>query len=133
LSEGDLEDLGSARDLLDRGNDRAQLEKAYLLARQVVQRTSGSKRAQRLAGEAAYRLSLWKEAVVYLRGAGVTPEAEPIATFYMAVSLFESGEVDEAAGLLRSCLPNLRMTPLVESYARRILRPGDSPLPPTSP
>jgi hypothetical protein len=42
-------------------------------------------------------------------------------SFYMAVALYESGEREEAAEILRSGMENLQRTPFVESYITKIL------------
>ena len=42
-----------------------------------------------------------------------------------AVALYEDGLVDQAAELLRRCLPHLRRTAFVDDCVRRIL--GDRP------
>ena len=77
--------------------------------------------AQRLAGEVAYRVSRWSDAVSYLRRGGGPPDSEPELLFYLAVSLFESGDRSEAAAVLRRSLPNLQRSPYVDAYARKIL------------
>jgi hypothetical protein len=39
----------------------------------------------------------------------------------MAVSLYESGDAAGAATVLKRALPNLKRTPYVDSYTRKIL------------
>ena len=41
--------------------------------------------------------------------------------FYLAVALFETGKIEEAAEVLKSCLPSLQRSPFVETYVKKIL------------
>ena len=97
------------------------LKAAFQLAREVADAHPGSAEAQHLAAEAAYRLSRWGDAATYFRRGGDPGEDKPELLFYMAVSLFESGDPAGAATAIRRSLPNLRRTEYVESYEKKIL------------
>lgn len=113
--------METARQLLGESGKVRELRQAFQLAREVADVHPESKEAQQLAGEAAYRVSRWKEAADYLRRAGGPDEDQPELLFYLAVALYEAGEPQAAAGVLRRSLPNLQRTPYVDSYSRKIL------------
>lgn len=116
LSAEDLAALGRAQDLV-RAND---LVGAFNLARAVADGNPEVGEAQRAAGEMAYRIARWSEAVRYFGRAGAVPDDEPHRQFYFAVSLFEMGERAQAAQELRRCVNLLERTPFVEDYIRKI-------------
>jgi tetratricopeptide (TPR) repeat protein len=97
------------------------LKTAFQLAREVADAHPDSAEAQHLAAEAAYRLSRWGDAATYFRRGGDPGEDKPELLFYMAVSLFESGDAAGAATAIRRSLPNLRKTEYIESYEKKIL------------
>jgi hypothetical protein len=66
-------------------------------------------------------VSRWKEAADYFKRGGEPGADQPELLFYMAVSLYESGDAPAAATVLRRSLPNLQRTPYVDEYARKIL------------
>jgi tetratricopeptide (TPR) repeat protein len=109
------EELGRLRQLLEAG----KVQEALALAKQLVGRFPQNRQVLLLAGETAYRGASWKEAVRYYEAVGDLPEASH--AFYFAVALFEAGQRERAAQLLRSCLPKVQRTPFVESYVRKIL------------
>jgi tetratricopeptide (TPR) repeat protein len=113
--------LESVRKLLAENAKAKELQRGYELAQEVAAAHPESMDAQRLAGEAAYRVSRWSDAVSYLQRGGGLPDSEPELLFYLAVSLFESGDRPEAAAILRRSLPNLQRSPYVDAYARKIL------------
>lgn len=113
-------DLEQARKLLA-GTSSRDLKQAYAKARGVADAYSGSREAQLLAAEAAYRLSRWAEAVGYFRRGGDPGDDQPELLFYLAVSLFETGDKAGAAAALKRALPNLKASDYVESYRQRIL------------
>lgn len=124
-----VEALSRARSLLSQsqdrqGQDRTELEEAYALASAVAKKQPNSEEALNLAGEAAYRLGLWQDAVGFLLRTRASQGSPPVPAFYLAVSLFETGERQRAAAVLKTCLPYLRSTEAVESYAEKILSPG---------
>ena len=91
------------------------------LARAVADAHPDSKEAQHLAAEGAYRISRWSDAATYFHRGGDPGEEEPERLFYMAVSLYESGDAAGASAALKRSLPNLKRTPYVESYMRKIM------------
>ncbi|HJX29936.1 MAG TPA: hypothetical protein VJ885_18695, partial [Thermoanaerobaculia bacterium] len=113
--------METARQLLGESGKVRELRQAFQLAREVADVHPESKEAQQLAGEAAYRVSRWKEAADYLRRAGGPDDDQPELLFYLAVSLYEAGDVQAAAGMLRRSLPNLQRTPYIDGYSRKIL------------
>lgn len=113
--------METARQLLGESGKVRELRQAFQLAREVADVHPESKEAQQLAGEAAYRVSRWKEAADYLRRAGGPDDDQPELLFYLAVALYEAGDSQAAAGVLRRSLPNLQRTPYVDGYSRKIL------------
>jgi hypothetical protein len=121
LSAEERTKLETSRKLLAETGKAKQLEQAFQLAREVADAHPESVEAQRLAGEAAYRVSRWSDVVVYLQRGGGLPDSEPELLFYLAVSLYESGDRPAAAAVLRRALPNLQRSPYIEAYGRKIL------------
>ena len=114
--------METARQLLGDANGKVrELRQAFQLAREVADAHPESKEAQQLAGEAAYRVSRWKEAADFLRRAGGPDDDQPELLFYLAVALYEAGDSQTAAGVLRRSLPNLQRTPYIDGYSRKIL------------
>jgi tetratricopeptide (TPR) repeat protein len=113
--------LETSRKLLAETGKAKQLEQAFQLAREVADAHPESIEATRLAGEAAYRVSRWSDVVIYLQRGGGLPDSEPELLFYLAVSLYESGDHPAAAAVLRRALPNLQRSPYIEAYGRKIL------------
>ena len=124
LSGPERDSLERARGLLKSAQTR-DLKQAFDLARGVADAHPAAREAQLLAGEAAYRNSRWRDSAAYLKRAGELADDRPELLFYLAVALYESGDGPGAASALRRSLPNLQKTPFVESYARRILGPGE--------
>ncbi|MEO6193427.1 MAG: hypothetical protein ABIS20_10475 [Thermoanaerobaculia bacterium] len=121
LTDGERKQLDQARQLLGEPRPSKELRQAFELARSVADSHPDSKEAQHLAAEGAYRISRWSDAALYFRRGGDPGEEEPERLFYMAVSLYESGDAAAAAAAFKRALPNLKRTPYVESYARKIL------------
>ncbi len=113
--------MAQARKLLGQGSKVKDLKQAFDLAREVADAHAESVEAQHLAAETAYRISRWADAARYFRRGGEPGENQPELQFYMAVSLFESGDAAGAAAILRRSLPNLQRSPYVDEYARKIL------------
>jgi len=124
LSANDRKDLTRARRLLAAATRRSDLDQPLALARRVADANPGSREAQHLTAVIAYRASRWHEAVEYFRRGGDPGEDNAESLFYYAVSLYESGDAEEAADALRRSLPHLEATPFVERYRDRILGPG---------
>jgi hypothetical protein len=121
LTDAERKKLDQARQLLAEQRPSKELRQAFELARSVADAHPGSREAQHLAAEGAYRISRWGDATAYFRRGGDPGDAEPERLFYMAVSLYESGDTPGAAAALKRSLPNLKRTPYVESYIRKIL------------
>lgn len=121
LAEG----LERVRRLLATGVQE-ELREGLTLARELADANPGSREAQHLAAEAAYRSARWQDAAAYFKRGGDPGDARPELLFYLAVALYESGERDAAASALERSLPNLERTPYVDAYAKRILRPRTS-------
>lgn len=123
LDPDERDRLDRARELLGEAVTRDDLEEPYRLAREVAEAHPGSRRAQHLTAVIAYRSSRWKEAVRHFRRGGELAADDAEGLFYFAVSLYETGERDEAADVLRRSLPGLEETPFVRSYREKILGP----------
>ena len=122
LSDEEKGKLAMVRKLLgEPGSKSKELQQAFQIAQEAAAAHPESAEAQRLAGEAAYRISRWSDAAAYLQKGGGLPDSEPELIFYLAVSLFESGNSQGAAAALRRALPNLQRTPFIDAYARKIL------------
>ncbi len=109
------------RRLLDDGRTFA----AWTLADELARATPDNPELQLLAAETAYCVARWKDAHTYYERAGGAPADRPEMQLQHAVALYEDGLVDQAADLLRRCLPHLRRTAFVDDCVRRIL--GDRP------
>jgi tetratricopeptide (TPR) repeat protein len=121
LTDEEKAKLESVRKALGETGKGKELRQVFQTAREVADAHPESADAQRLAGEAAYRVSRWSDAASYLRRGGGPPDSEPELLFYLAVSLYESGDAPGAAAALRRSLPNLQRSPYVDAYARKIL------------
>jgi hypothetical protein len=121
LNDAERKKLETARELLGAQRPSKELRQAFELARSVADAHPDSKEAQHLAAEGAYRISHWSDATTYFHRGGDPGEDEPERLFYMAVSLYESGDPASAAAALRRALPNLKRTAYVESYIHKIL------------
>jgi tetratricopeptide (TPR) repeat protein len=113
--------LDRARELMAAARTRQELDDPYRIARDVADAYPTSRTAQYLAAEIAYRAARWSEAVSYFRRGGDPADGNPMLLFYLAVSLYESGEHEAAADALRRSLPRIEQTPFVRSYRARIL------------
>jgi tetratricopeptide (TPR) repeat protein len=121
LTDADFKKLDQARRTLAEQRPAKDLKDAFELARGVADAHPGFKEAQHLAAEGAYRISRWSDAAAYFRRGGDPGEEAPERLFYMAVSLYELGDATGAATVLKRALPNLKRTPYVDSYTRKIL------------
>lgn len=121
ITEEEQAKLDKARRLLEEKGKTRELRQAFQLAREVADAHPDSLEAQHLAGEAAYRVSRWQEAASYLQRGGGPRDDEPERLFYLAVSLYESGNAQAAAEALRRSLPNLQRSPYIDSYTKKIL------------
>ena len=119
LTTAERDKLETARRLLEHETSAHELRRAFDLASGVADAHHDSADAQRLAGEAAYRISRWQDATGYLRRGNLSDD-QPELLFYMAVSLYEVGSQPAAATALHRALPNLRRTAYVDSYVKKI-------------
>jgi hypothetical protein len=120
-SREEREKMEQARKLLAEQTAMRELRPAFQMAREVADAKPALREAQHLAAEAAYRLSRWDDAATYFRRGGDPGEDQPELLFYLAVSLYESGDAAGAATILKRSLPNLRPTDYVKEYQRKIL------------
>ncbi|MCP4900617.1 MAG: hypothetical protein GY906_26940, partial [bacterium] len=108
--------LLSARQLYE----AAEYQQAMESAAQLAETHRESTEAQLLAAEVAYRLKRWSQAVHYFDRAGNIPTGRPSLSFYNAVALYESGNLEDAKQALESCIDRIQRTPYVDSYIERI-------------
>jgi len=120
FTEAERKKLGQARQILAGQRTAQELKEAFNLAREVADAHPELKEAQHLAAEGAYRISRWSDALAYFRRGGDPGENEPERLFYLAVSLYESGDAAGAAAALKRALPNLKRTAYVDSYVGKI-------------
>lgn len=123
LSAADAAALAKAREALA-STTRAALETGFESARSVADRNPASLSAQHVAAELAYRLARWSDAVELFHRGGEVAASRPELLFYLAVSLYETGDRDAAAAALQLALPGMSRTPFVESYVKKILGDG---------
>lgn len=100
-----------------------ELVKAFGLASQAAEANPQAPEIQRLAGEMAYRIARWPDAVRYFQRSGGVPDGQPQRQFYYAIGLFETGDKSAAAQELQRCVASLERTPFVDEYIRKILGP----------
>jgi tetratricopeptide (TPR) repeat protein len=116
LSSAEKAELRRVQDLV-----RAdRLMDAFTLAQKVADANPHLAEPQHVAAEMAYRISRWKEAAKYFKRGGDPGDKQPLLLFYEAVSFYEIGDRAGAAAALKRCLPNIRRTPYVEEYVRKI-------------
>jgi hypothetical protein len=116
------ESFGKVRGFLGPEAPTRDLKRARELAKPIADAHPDWRDAQLLMAEAAYRNSRWGEAASYFRRAGDPGDDRPELLFYFAVSLFESGDRQGAATILKRSLPNLQPSPFIDEYTRKILR-----------
>ena len=90
------------------------------LARELADSYPGSRDAQHLAAEVAYRASRWSESVAFFERGGLPGTERPELSFYEAVARYEIGDLAGARVALDRALPHIRRTPFVERYVARI-------------
>src|SRR5262249_39092063 len=111
LSDEEKAKLEGVRKALGETGKGKELRQGFQTAREIADGHPEAVEPQHLAGEAAYRLSRWTDAVSYLRRGGGPPDTEPELLFYLAVSLYESGDRPAAGATLKRSLPNLQRSP----------------------
>lgn len=134
LTPAERQRVERAREILSRARQARELDEALTLARPVADDHPTRTDLQQLVGEIAYRSSRWEESARYLKK-GLAPVlgsdrssrfSRPELLFYLAVALYESGRPEEAAAPLELALPQLELTPFVQSYVEKILPPSPS-------
>lgn len=110
--------LAELRLQLSAAADSATVEDVVSAAEALAKAEDGPKEAWHLAAEGAYRLSQWPRTVTLFGQGG--PTTTPEQGFYLAVALFETGEVEQSRRTLEAVLPRLRRTPYVETMVGRI-------------
>lgn len=123
LTPDESEQLARARERLAASRHRSDLAEPLRLAREVADARPDSSEAQALTAVVAYRASMWQEAVTYFHRAGPSLRRDPEMLFYLAVSLYETGDREAAADALERSLPHIEKTPFVLSYRDKILGP----------
>jgi hypothetical protein len=116
-------EIAAIQDLMKRDQAAEALDRAKVLA----ETHPDLPEAQFLAAEVSYRGRRWSDAVTYFRHGGDPGDERPLLLFYNAVSLFESGDSEAAAPLLRRSLDHIRRTALVEEYVRKVLGSAGKP------
>ncbi|HEX6899492.1 MAG TPA: hypothetical protein VF789_07265 [Thermoanaerobaculia bacterium] len=125
LSDDERKALIRARLILsEQKPEKNELEEAFRISRQVSDAHADLKEAHHIAGEAAYRLRRWSDALQYFRRGGDPGDDQPERLFYLAVTLYESGDAAGAAAAMKRALPNLQRTSYVDTYTQKILGPG---------
>lgn len=116
------EAVDTLRGELARANTVPLMRQVVAAARLLSERHPGAPEPLLLAGEAAYRLSDWRQAADLL-AAGNPPDERPELLFYLSVSLYELGDLEGSARVLRRALPRLGRTEIVQRYIGLILGP----------
>lgn len=115
------------RDAVDRAQVRSDLIEVRRGAEALANEHPESTTAQFLAAEIAFRSADYASAVDYFtRGGGPSPE-QHVLLFFMAVSLFETGDLEAAERALSEALPRLEaggLSDYVRSYVDKILGSG---------
>lgn len=105
---------------------REHLEDAMQRAIELADDFPGSTQAQHLAAEVAYLSSEWQLVVDYFTRGGRPSADQPEFLFYLAVAMYELGNVQGADSILREALPNLPRGSFVDGYVDKILIPPRS-------
>ena len=121
LTAAEEKKLAAAESIAGRAHSAQELREAYRLISEVAAGHDDRRDIHFRAAEIAYRASRWQDAVRHFGIAGDPGDDEPHLLFYLAVSLYEEGDREQAAEVLRRCVDSLRRTPFVESYVDRIL------------
>ena len=79
------------------------------------------RRLRLLLLEALCLSSRWTAAAEEVRKLSPIDDSEPVALFYAAAALYETGRAAEARPLLDRALPRIARTPMVERYRERIV------------
>lgn len=122
LTPDEVRAVDTAREMLQRVDNREELQRGLVLVRPVADRLPGHADLQLLVGEIAYRARQWTTGAEYFRRS--TPDREgpidPTQRFYLAVCLYEAGDFAGAAQVASTGLEKLQRPPFVDSYLRKI-------------
>ena len=120
-SSTSADSLEELRTSLRRSSSADELATILTSARQLANSFPDWPDAQYLAAESAYRLAFWRESVAFFQRGGDPADDQPRLLFFLAVSLYEIGDQEEAASALERALPALERDPFVDSYVEKIL------------
>jgi len=111
--------LGNIRraDLLANTGHLADASEIYL---SIANATAATREAITEAGIGLYRTGSYADAASALRRLGTFARGEEDLRYYYAVSLYETGNVDEAGRQLACALPYLQVTDAIERYEAKI-------------
>ena len=114
--------VATARDLLQRVDNRDELQRGLVLVRPVADRLPEQADLQLLVGEIAYRAGQWAIGAEYLRRStpGRKGPIDPTRRFYLAVCLYEAGDFAGAAQVASTGLEKLQRPPFVDGYLKKI-------------
>lgn len=112
--------VSALRGDLARANTVPLMREVVAAARRLTERFPDAPEPRFIGGEAAYRLSDWRQAADLL-AAGDPADDRPELLFYLSVSLYELGDRAAAARVMRRALPRLERTEIVERYLGLIL------------
>lgn len=101
--------------------DRGSYDEALASARRLADANPDSSEAQFAAGELAYLLSRWAEAVSYFERGGEPGEGGQAIRFYFAVALFETGQIEAARAMLAPVVGTLARNEFVDRTVQRIM------------
>jgi tetratricopeptide (TPR) repeat protein len=101
--------------------DRGLYEEALESARRLADGNLDSQEAQFAAGELAYLLSRWTEAVRFFERGGEPGEGGQVIRFYFAVALFETGQTEAARAMLAPVVGTLARNEFVDRTVQRIM------------
>jgi len=111
--------LGNIRraDLLANTGHLADASEIY---NSIANATAATREAITEAGIGLYRTGSYSDAANALRRLGTFARGEEDLRYYYAVSLYETGNVDEAGRQLACALPYLQVTDAIERYEAKI-------------
>ena len=114
-------DLEETREKLRQATDVEDLNRLYNQTVALLDSPSGDPSIEFLAAEIAYRASRWNDAVRHFSAAGDPGDERPRLLFYLAISLYESGDIAGAKVALERCIDRLSLSPFVQRYRAAIL------------
>lgn len=112
--------MADLRKRLTTASRREELDEALGQARPIADRYPAEVDLQLLVGEIGYRAAQWETGATYLRRPNAAGPGDPTLRFYLAVCLYESGDLTGASRVASSGLEKLPRSPFVDSYLRKI-------------